>query len=318
MNTTTPLNIAVLGAGAMGSLFGGQLARAGANVRLLTTNQRHIDAIRQNGLRLTVDEGEFTVRVDALQTDAPGSPADLVILFTKTYRSQEALRQAAHLIDEHTHVLTVQNGLGNKHRVKPFIPVERTIIGTSNLPADFTAPGRVSSHGSSRTVFALANGETSSFVDDIATLFNHAGIPAEVDTEVETRIWEKAAFNVAANPVLGIARATPGVLGQCEEALQLALDAASEACAVAKTEGIIVDVAGVHDHIRWACANHPHHKPSMLQDLLAGRDTEIDALCAEVVRLGQAAGIPTPCNDVLWRLVKLAELANRTARGSDK
>lgn len=301
------LEVAVLGAGAMGSLFGGRLASRGHRVRLLTTNVAHRQAVDRDGLTLVVAGTIERVSVEVALPDAPGEPPDLIILFTKTHQSEKALTAARHLIGQHTQVMTVQNGLGNLERIAPFVPVERVILGTSNLPADFAAPGRIVSDGGSITRIARASGVRDAFVQRIAETLSDAGIPTECVDDIQRSIWEKAAFNVAMNPTLALGQATPGTLGRSPQALELALAAASEACAVAQSEGVTIDEGPVHQHILWACANHPDHRPSMRQDMDAGRPTEIDALCGEVVRRGLRNGIGTPVNDALWRLVNLRD-----------
>ncbi|MEM7126884.1 MAG: 2-dehydropantoate 2-reductase [Chloroflexota bacterium] len=303
------MKITILGAGAMGSLFGGRFAQAGLDVQLLDVNQEHIDAINHTGLHLDLDDGQYTIRLPALRPEEATDIADLLIVFTKTFHTRVALAAAQHLIDDSTHVLSVQNGLGNLERIADFVPHGRIIIGMTDSPADFLGPGRVASHGRSRTTLMLADGQKTPFLDKVHGAFEAAGVVTIIDPDVWVGIWEKVAFNVALNAICGITRATPGTLVQSSASLALANAVASEACAAARANQVNVDEDRVHSTIEKSCHEHANHKPSMLQDLLAGRRTEVDSLNGAVVERAKQVGMEAPLNEMLYRLVKLAEMA---------
>ncbi|WP_455731652.1 ketopantoate reductase family protein, partial [Burkholderia stabilis] len=150
------MKIAILGAGAMGSLFGGLLAESGEAVTLIDVNDAHLDAIRLDGLRIDDDRGERRIRAlqavrpEAAQADAVASPDasfDLLIVFTKSLHTRSALDGVRALLGPHTFVLTLQNGLGNVETLNAFVPLERILVGVTTWPADAAGPAHVRSHG---------------------------------------------------------------------------------------------------------------------------------------------------------------------------
>lgn len=309
------MRIAVLGAGAMGSWFGGQLARAGSEVQLLTTNAAHRDAVRANGLVMRSAGGE---QIQAIAIDEPGricAPVDLVLLFTKAFQSESAMASVADALDDHTLVLSLQNGLGNVDAIVRYVPAERILVGNSMMPVDRIAPGIVASRGEGVSWFGSANGTPVALTRRILDAFAPTGMDVRFDEHIHRRIWHKVAFNAGMNALCALARGTPGGIGALAEAEALARDVAREVVAVAAAIGVDVDVDAVHHTIAFACANHGAHKASMLQDLEAGRRTEVEALNGAVIALGEQQGVPVPLNRVLATLVRLAERSRLENKG---
>ena len=153
------MKIAILGAGAMGSLLGGQLALGGKDVTLLDVDQAHLDAINQHGLTLEFDDGAKTVCLPAMRPGELQAPVDLLVVLTKTYHTEQALKDAAAAIGPQTQVLTIQNGLGNVERVATQVPMERVFIGMNLYNGAKQEPGRVSTHGEGKIVLWSADGE---------------------------------------------------------------------------------------------------------------------------------------------------------------
>ena len=272
------MRIVILGAGGMGSLYGGLLA-----------DQIGIKASRAEDL---------------------DGVADLLVLFTKTYHSASALESARHLIGPETWLMSIQNGLGAVDRLMAYGGLDRIIIGMSSFPADFVGPGHIESHqgGFSETALMAANdGECPAAVVQISEYLSRAGLNCAVDPLVQQAIWKKVAFNCALNSLCAICKDTPGIIGQDQSSRSFALNVVSEVVAVAGAAGFAISGVEVAQMVDRAIDKHADHKPSMRQDLEAGRQTEVDALNGAVVSLGQELGVPTPLNESLWRLVKLAE-----------
>jgi len=303
---TLALRIAVLGAGAMGSFFGGRLKTGGASVTLIDVNQAHLDAITANGLRLDTDDGTKIVRLPAVTPDKAQGPFDLVLVFTKTVHTRAALDGARHLLGPETFQLSLQNGLGNKEVLLEFADASRALVGMTTYPADMIGPGHVGSHGPGKVRFMTCDGAASPILETIAAAFQAGGLDCAADPEVERSIWEKVAFNAALNTIAAVSRTTVGEIGRAPEARALAHEIAGEVVAVANTAGIAADATGVHDLIDHALDTHLNHKPSMLQDVLAGRRTEIDAIAGAVIRQARKLGIPVPTTEALHALVLLA------------
>jgi 2-dehydropantoate 2-reductase len=301
------LRISILGAGAMGSLFGGLLAEAGHAVELLDVNPAQIAAVREHGLLIRNDAGERRLALPIMQPGEAVTQPDWLLIFTKTMHTQGALAAAKHLIGPQTRLLSLQNGLGNAEKLAGFADASRIAIGMTTVPADLVAPGEVHSHGESKTRVVMVDGSTDAALDALASALDAAGLPCAVDPDAVVAIWEKVAFNVALNSLCAVTQRTVGGLGSAAEGRDLAHAVAREVLAVAQAEGLAVSSERAHATIDHALDHHGGHKPSMLQDLLAGRPTEIETLNGAVVRFAEMHGIAVARTEALYALVKMAE-----------
>ena len=316
------MNIAMLGAGAMGCLFGGLLAESGRQVTLLDIDDAHLEAIRRSGLRLETDQGDRRIHgMTVARPEHHRQPPDLLILFTKSLHTDAALRSVAPLLRAPARVLTLQNGLGNLEAVSRHVDPARILVGMTTWPADLAGPGHVRSHGGGVIRMWPArgsggDGEGDGNVDTdvmhIATVLNDAGLQCEVDPNVWKAIWQKVAFNAALNSLCAVSGCAVGQLGKVADGPMLARTVVSEVVAVARASGVDADAAACHASVAHAIAHHRGHKPSMLQDVLAGRPTEIETINGEVVARARAAGVPVPHTALLLGLVRLIQ-----ARQSD-
>ncbi|WP_395700768.1 ketopantoate reductase family protein [Aquabacterium sp.] len=302
------MRVTVLGAGAMGSLFGGLLAERGHAVELLDVNAAHIARVQAEGLTLDTErQGRRVVRVPITRPDAASQRPECLILFTKTLHTEKALEAARGALQADTLVLTLQNGLGNAGKLSQFVAPDRIAVGVTTVPADMVEPGHVHSHGEGHIRMMMAGGMHSERLGTLAQALTDVGLTATVDPTVQAAIWQKVAFNAALNTVCGVANCTVGDVGRSAAARQLAHRIAAEVLAVAEADGQRIDLVGVHATLDHALDHHLAHKPSMLQDLLAGRPTEIDAINGEVLRVARRLAIPAPCTEALDALVRLRE-----------
>ena len=308
------MRIAVLGAGAMGSVYGARLADGGAEVTLLDVNQSHLDAIARDGLEVALDEGTKIHRLAAVRPEDFRGPVDVVLVFTKIFHTAAALDAVAGQLDGAV-LLSLQNGIGNAERLAVHVPVERTLVGMTMTPAEFLGPGRVASHGPAKTAFYSADGQNRPVLHEICTAMQAGGIDATADPEIEAAIWEKAAFNCTMNALCALSDGTPGSIGESVAGRGLAGRVAAEAVAVANATGVAASLERVEALIQHACAHHLHHEPSMLQDRKAGRPTEVDALNGAVARIGEEKGVPVPVNRTLADLIRLMEDSVRFRAG---
>lgn len=315
------MNIAMLGAGAMGCLFGGLLSESGQRVTLLDIDDAQLDAIRSHGLRLETDRGERRIHgMSALRPEQCREAPDLLILFTKSLHTDAALRGVKALIGAPTRVLTLQNGLGNLEAVTRHVDPARVLVGMTTWPADLAGPGHVSSHGTGvvRLRSAVADDVANIAANDAANIahisqvLDAAGLRCEVDANVWKAIWEKVAFNAALNSLCAVTACSVGQLDLVADGGALARAVVSEVIAVARATGVDADESACHASVAHAIAHHRGHKPSMLQDVLAARPTEIEAINGEVVARAHAAGVPVPHTAMLLGLVRLIQ-----ARQSD-
>jgi 2-dehydropantoate 2-reductase len=301
------LRISILGAGAMGSLFGGLLAEAGHQVELIDVNPVQIAAVREHGLLIRDDAGERRVAIPIMRPEEATTRPDWLIVFTKAMHTQGALDAARHLIGPQTRLLSLQNGLGNAEKLAGFADASRIAIGMTTVPADLVAPGEVHSHGQSKTRVVMVDGSEDAALAALAAALNAAGLPCAVDPDAVVAIWEKVAFNVALNSLCAVTQRTVGGLGADAGGRQLAHAIAGEALTVAQAEGLMVSPERTHATIDHALDHHGGHKPSMLQDLLAGRPTEIETLNGAVVLAARRHGIAAARTEALYALVKMAE-----------
>lgn len=305
-----PMKIAVLGAGAMGSFFGARLAKAGHDVFLIDAAETVISAIRANGICLTDDAGEHVVRAPIGGAGDFSSPADLVMVFTKTPHTDAAVRSVAHLINPDTRILSLQNGLGNGDRIAILVARDRVLIGVTDWPADMKAPGIVASHGSGHVRLWGVDGADPEGAR-ICEALNDAGMNSRLDANVVAAVWEKAMFNAAMNSIAAVTGFTVGQMADSPELCAIQDVILSEAIAAAKANGVAVDEGRVRAAVQHARAEHRSHRPSMSQDILAGRLTEIDSINFAIAERAREAGLHAPVIETLGRLVKAIETRSR-------
>lgn len=307
------MKIAIVGAGAMGSVFGGLLCDAGHEVWLIDTWAEHIDAIRRNGLRVSGASGDRTVRPHATTDPREPGTADLVIIATKTLATRQAARDAAPLLGSETLLLTLQNGLGNGEAIAAERGSENLIIGTAGgFGASIQAPGHTHHEGMELIGLGEFGGGESERLERVAAVFRDAGFSVRTHADVHTVIWGKLLRNVAANGVAAITGLRSGQIRDNPAAMQIIEHLVREAVAVAEAKGIRLPYDDPMKIARDFGTLMPAARPSMLQDMLAGRLTEIDALNGAIVRQGAALGIPTPFNESVTLFVQaLQEKAQR-------
>jgi 2-dehydropantoate 2-reductase len=301
------MKIAVIGAGAMGSLFAGRLAACGADVSLVEVNPAQIDAVRERGLRLTMDGKD---EVHDLPIGSAGSYTgtfDLLIVFTKGMHTQAAMQAASHLIGPNTLALTVQNGLGNVELIQTVIPRQRIIKGMTNWPATVVETGHVTVPGSGEVHLWPAAGGRSLRFDEVCRVLNDAGLNCLADQSVDASIWEKVSFNAALNSVAAVTGMTVGEMGDSQEAREIIFAILEEALATASALGVEVDRQRTRQSVEYALANHRHHKPSMLQDRLAGRPMEISTITGAVAAEADRHAVPAPVTATLAKILRLIE-----------
>ena len=302
------MQITILGAGAMGSFFGGLLAESGNSVTLLDINEVHLNTVAQNGLCLETNQGKRYVQGIKVSTpkDAVGTP-ELLIVFTKSLHTRAALDSIKQIIGADTQVLTLQNGLGNLEILSEFVVPENILIGSTTWPADAVSSGHVASHGVGAIRMMNAKGELSSAAKKVVQVLDDAGLFCQADANVWASIWEKVAFNCALNCLCAVTGCSVDQLDLVTDGQHLALNIVNEVLGVATKSGISVDVDKTHAQVINAINHHHGHLPSMLQDLIAMRPTEINALNGAVVEKARALGLAVPYTESLLCLVHLIE-----------
>lgn len=296
--------IVIIGAGAMGCLFAAKLALAGKDVTVVDVDKERVGAIARDGIIFKDDSGERQVRVSACTADTVTGPADLILLFTKAIHSAAAIRSVAHIVDDTCCALTLQNGLGNAEAIAELFPTERILLGVTDWPADFTPPNRVVNHGVGQVWLGANDPVGIPKAMAAVSYLIAAGLNAQFDSEVHAAIWEKAAFNGALNALSTILCQPVGAL-DCPEGRRIAEAVIDETIRVAATRGVIMNRQRVMAKTDFALLHHRGHLPSMLQDRMAGRPTEIEAINGQIVAAAVSAGIATPVTATLAELVRM-------------
>jgi 2-dehydropantoate 2-reductase len=302
--------VAILGGGgAMGGLFGGWLAAHGTDVTLIDVAPAAIEAIGRDGL--TIEEKDGTVAkigVPVTANPAGVGPVDLVVTFVKCYHTEAAVTAARPMIGPDTTVLTLQNGWGNADRIAAIAGPERVVVGLTYHSGTLIAPGRVKHPGSGRTVIGEIGGGASDRVAAIVDLFNAAGIETEPSERVLDEIWKKLALNCCTLPTSGLLRFHAHELVAHDGTLALMRGLLDEVVAVAQAKGLSLDPDERWPAITGLLERAIGGKASMLQDVEAGRRTEIEAINGAVVDAGARAGVATPLNaSMVWMISALQE-----------
>lgn len=299
--------IAILGSGAMGSLFGGLLAANGEDVTLIDTWGDHVRSIDAEGLYLRSADGDRTIDVPATTDPSTVGAVDLVIVFVKSHQTRSALDGAPSLLADDPSVLTLQNGLGNPETIAEFVREANVVAGVTAHGATLDGPGRVFHAGEGPTTVGRYYGANDGRVEAIARMLSDAGIETTVSDAVRDDIWRKVLVNVGINAPTALAGVRNGLLAATDPGRRLVAAAVDEALRVARSEGRDVG-SDVRSHVLDVASRTGENRSSMLQDVGAGRETEIEHIHGAIVERAEANGIEAPVNRTLADLVRLVEL----------
>jgi 2-dehydropantoate 2-reductase len=301
------MKIAIIGAGAMGSLFGARLSPL-ADVWLVDPWIAHVHVMQREGLLLTGLDGESAVVLVQATTDPDdvGGEVDLAIIFVKSHQTAEAARWARPLLKTTGLALTLQNGLGNVEVIAGVLGPERAIQGVTAHGATLIGPGQVRHAGQGMTYIA-SQPTIAGQLDHVIRLFKQAGFETEASDNLDALLWGKLIVNVGINPLTAILRVLNGQLMEVKVARDLMLAAVDEAVQVAEAKGISLPYEDAHERTRTVALATAHNRSSMLSDVLRHVPTEIDVINGVIVREGAKLNIPTPVNQSLVRLIKAIE-----------
>jgi 2-dehydropantoate 2-reductase len=299
--------VVVVGAGAMGCLFAARLALGAQDVTVVDVSAERLELIGREGIHLHDDVGHHIAKVGAALAADVAGPVDLVILMTKGMHSAAAIRSIAHLDDGRCLVLTLQNGLGNVEAIADVFEDTRILWGVTDFPADLEGPNAVASHGQGHIWLGGNSTAAHAHADVVAAWLNKGGLNAATDGNVQSAVWEKVAFNAALNALSTITGLPVGGL-DTPEGRRIAGLVLNETIATATALGIAMDRARLFAKMDFALANHRTHKPSMLQDRLAGRPTEIESINGAIEKFAAQAGVEVPTTRLLADLVRMGEL----------
>jgi 2-dehydropantoate 2-reductase len=301
------MDIAVVGCGAMGSVYVGLLSDAGNDVRVIDFWDAHVAAINAHGLHVEGKSGDRTVRVRAATVATP-PPAELVIIAAKALTVEQAARAALPLIGPQTTVLTIQNGLGSADVVAGIVGADRLAVGIAGgFGAKFVAPGHVFHNGMELVKIGPYAKLDRAALERVVAIWNGAGFHAEVETNLPKLQWEKLICNVAYSGPCALFEETIGEVMADPNARAVSEFAAREAFEIAQALKIPIAVEDPVNFVRAFGSKIPNAKPSMLLDHEIGRRSEIDFINGSIPREARKLGLEAPVNATITALVKQRE-----------
>ncbi|NHJ13215.1 MAG: 2-dehydropantoate 2-reductase [Candidatus Thorarchaeota archaeon] len=301
------MKIIVMGAGAIGSLYGSLLSKAGEDVMLLVGRQEHVETINSRGLAVKGILGNHTLPLKAAVDPMDVDEADLVLLTTKTHDSLEAAMRVKHLIDGGAYLLIIQNGIGTEKIVAEQLNSRRVLRATTCMGAIMTSPGEVTITGTGITEVGSHFPENEEMVRKIVALLDRAGFDVRASDNIEGVVWTKTIVNCGINPIGALTGLTNGEIYNDPMLRKLVIHLVEEATEVAAAMGIELTTP---DPVRYALGTAKatsENTNSMLQDINACKRTEIEAITGEVIRNGKALRIETPFSETVYALVKALE-----------
>ncbi len=309
------MKVCIVGAGAMGSLFGGRLAYAGIDVTLYDIFAEHVDAINREGLSIIGLEGAVeTIRPAATGDIRETAGADAYIFFVKSNATARAASAIALEAPEGALAVTLQNGLGNGDILAAEFGSDRTVVGVTSQGATFLGPGRIRHGGTGPTHLATISGRNDILAPLVKAL-GRAGIETHVEPNIDDLIWSKLVINVGINALTALTGFINGQLaayGGTKELMELLVD---EAVAVAKARGVTLAYEDPVARVLEVAHKTAQNRSSMLQDVDRGRPTEIDVINGAIVAEGRRLAVPTPYNRAVTLLVRTLDQKRSREKG---
>lgn len=299
------MKIAVLGAGAMGGLFGAYLSQSN-QVTLLDVNQELVDTINKQGLQVLEPDGTSKTYHPLASTKAPEEPVDLVVVFVKAMYTKAALTANQSMIGENTYLLSLQNGSGHEGVLQQFVDARHVIIGTTQHNASAPQAGVCRHGGSGLTYFGSTTGDIS-HLQPFATAFTACGLQAQVSHQVQKMVWNKMFTNISASVLTGVLQVPLGYIAQNQFAWQLCTTLIQEAVDVAAKMGMNFNYEEKVTEVKAVCLASPQGLTSIYADLKNGRKTEVDTISGSIVQAGKQWGVPTPSHQFVVSLVHALE-----------
>jgi len=304
------MKIAILGCGAMGSVYAGLLASGGHEVWAVDTWREHIEAIRERGLRVEGASGDRTVKIHATSEPDDVGQVDLVVIATKASAVGAAALVAARLVRSDGVILTIQNGLGSGDRIAQHVNTDKVMLGiASNFGASMKGPG----HAEHRSMNLICIGEMAGGMTErlqrVVDAWATSGFKVKACENIKAMIWEKFICNCTYSGSATLTGMTVGEVQDCPSAWAVALSCAREADAVARAQGIPLGFDNVEEYVRKFGSTVRAARPSMLQDHLAKRRSEIDAINGAVPIEAAKVGMAAPVNQTVADLVRARESA---------
>jgi 2-dehydropantoate 2-reductase len=307
------MKILVVGAGAVGGYYGALLLRAGHTVTFVARGE-HGRKIRADGLTVELPDAAFNVRADVLEdvSQAAGLDIDVAIVAVKATGLSAVAKGVGDALGKEGVAIPLLNGLDSEDELARVIGAHRVVGGIAQIASRIAAPGRIRVDAPARIVLAPIATDRMPQVEKIAAEFSKAGFECDAKEDLKRVLWNKLLWNAPFNAVCALTRLKAGEVLAVPELEALVREAMAELARVAATEGITIGDRAIESMIQSTRDKFKDSVPSMLQDVLAGRETEALALQGAVVRRGVAAGIDTPVHRTLLGLMLGLDRHGRT------
>lgn len=304
------MNILIVGAGAMGCLFGGRLKAQQAEVLLYNRSNPHTEKINHSGLTIVErDNEETTVPLKVVHKVVKPAAYDIVLVLVKAHATRVVMESIKDSFSSKTLFITMQNGLGNLEAIEELFPEHHVVAGTMGCGASVENNGRILHRGWGKNYIGHANDtEAQKTLLEFIALLNRSGLETAVAEDVQAVIWNKLFVNVAYNSLTALTRLRNGDILNTDDGQELLRKVVSEAVRIAQAEGIAVEMEEVISKcIQMGRQEIGANKSSMLMDVLHKRKTEVDAINGAVAKLGKQHSIETPCNELITGIIKVIE-----------
>ena len=306
------MNITILGAGAMGSLFSGYLSK-GNNVSVIDVNGNTVKAINEEGVRIREKDGSVGTYHPASYTDSFSLGAqDLIIVFVKSMFTVSALEANKGLIGPDTYLMTLQNGAGHEAKLLKFADRKHVIIGSTQHNSSVIDPGFANHGGSGITSIGLLDGDSSS-IGYIAKAFTECGFECVTEDNVQKQIWKKMFTNTAASSLTALFQVPLGFIHSNPDADYLMRKLCGEAVEVANSLDLDFDLDEVVADVEKVLVNAPEGYTSIYADIRDGRRSEVDTISGAVAEAAREQGIAVPYHDMVVHCIHALEARNSKA-----
>ena len=306
------MKIVIVGAGALGGLFGASLSQGGQEIVFVEPNQAVVRAINEKGIGVASHEllgaqGLQYFPARAVSSGQEIQQCDLLFMAVKTYNTQEATRQIAHLVGPDSPLITLQNGLGYIELMGKICDPANIISGFTSMGGTALGPGEVMNDVTGPTYLGDQQNSNGDRLAQICAILNKSGLPAKEVTDIVSRRWNRVLVHAAINPVSALLHCRNSQLLDSLHPLSLMKRLIDEGRDIAEARGIDLGEVDHYEMLFATCRDKANHLSPMLQDILNGRKTEIDAMNGILCRYARQTGVPAQSHLTIYELIKSLE-----------
>jgi 2-dehydropantoate 2-reductase len=300
------MHFLITGPGAIGCLYACLLKEAGNSVQILDKDQERADSINRDGIQL--DDGTIrSVPVEVITDASEAQTPDYICICVKSFDTESAIKLALPAAGDDTHFVSIQNGIGNAETIASYTDISKVICVATSQGATRVGPGQIRRAGEGPTSIAACTMDSDKAAYKLEVALNDAGIECCYQEDEVAMLWSKLIVNAAINPLTASADVTNGEILKSEDLAEVMRNAAEEAESVARKRNIHLYYDSAVNEAERICRATSENISSMLQDIKAGRRTEIDAITGAIIKEAKALQIDVPTHEALYERVKKLE-----------